>query len=304
MFKLELSAIAASLLALSLGITAAQAQSRVFVAPQGSDANPCTFASPCRTFQHAHDVVAAGGEIDVLDPGGYGSINIIKAISIQGHGFSGIAVASSGTGITINAGAADAVSLNGLLIEGAGVGTTGISYSTGQSLTIANSVVRNLTSSGIAIAGNASSRIAISNTLVADNGGHGIYVQPSGANIIVDAVFNRVEAYNNGQMGIGIFSNVVSGASSRVYALIVDSVAGHNHASGFYGLGLVTFVSVYRSATIGNSAFGVMADGHAVISMSQSNVENDSWNWANGGCVTSYGDNYTLSVACETNNKH
>jgi len=303
-FKLELSAIAASLLALSLGITAAQAQSRVFVAPQGSDANPCTFASPCRTFQHAHDVVAAGGEIDVLDPGGYGSINIIKAISIQGHGFSGIAVASSGTGITINAGAADAVSLNGLLIEGAGVGTTGISYSTGQSLTIANSVVRNLTSSGIAIAGNASSRIAISNTLVADNGGHGIYVQPSGANIIVDAVFNRVEAYNNGQMGIGIFSNVVSGASSRVYALIVDSVAGHNHASGFYGLGLVTFVSVYRSATIGNSAFGVMADGHAVISMSQSNVENDSWNWANGGCVTSYGDNYTLSVACETNNKH
>src|ERR1044072_2263655 len=103
----------------------AQAQTRVFVAAQGADSNPCTFAAPCRTFQHAHDVVAAGSEIDVLDPAGYGALTISKAISTQATGFSGISVTSNGTGITINAGPTDAVNLNGLLIEGSGIGGTG-----------------------------------------------------------------------------------------------------------------------------------------------------------------------------------
>src|SRR5271169_3640458 len=109
-------------LATALSAAPAQAQSRVFVAAQGSDGNPCTFGAPCRTFQHAHDTVAASGEIDVLDPAGYGSLTITKAISIQGHGFSGISVTTGNTAITINAGSTDAVNLNGLLIDGAGVG--------------------------------------------------------------------------------------------------------------------------------------------------------------------------------------
>src|SRR5262245_8230402 len=78
---------------------------RVFVAAQGLDSNPCTFASPCRTFQHAHDVVAPKGEIDVLDPAGYGSIIVQKAISIQGHGFAGISLGNGAVGISIVAGA-------------------------------------------------------------------------------------------------------------------------------------------------------------------------------------------------------
>src|SRR5262245_63956926 len=122
MLRITLSAIAASLFALSINAGVAQAQpTRVFVAAQGNDANSCTFALPCRTFQHAHDVVAAGGEIDVLDPAGYGQVIITKAISIQGHGFAGIAVASGGIGISVIAGDNDTVALNGLLIDGNGV---------------------------------------------------------------------------------------------------------------------------------------------------------------------------------------
>src|SRR5215510_7377412 len=85
----------AAMFATALNVTTASAQpSRVFVAAQGSDSNACTFAAPCRTFQRAHNVVAANGEIDVLDPAGYGALSITKAISIQGHGFAGLAVAS------------------------------------------------------------------------------------------------------------------------------------------------------------------------------------------------------------------
>jgi hypothetical protein len=79
MLKITLSAIAASLLVLSLIASPAEAQpTRVFVPAQGLDSNPCTFAQPCRTFQHAHDVVAAYGEIDALDPAGYGDASDVR----------------------------------------------------------------------------------------------------------------------------------------------------------------------------------------------------------------------------------
>src|SRR5262249_8526380 len=79
---------------------------RALVRGLGSDVNPCSFAAPCRSSQAAHDRSAAGGEIDVLDPAGYGALVIRKAISIQGHGYGGIS-ADDGTGVTINAGASD-----------------------------------------------------------------------------------------------------------------------------------------------------------------------------------------------------
>src|SRR5262245_52271216 len=125
MIRNPLSLFVASLMILTIGATTAQAQpTRVFVAAQGNDVNSCTFAQPCRTFQKAHDAVAPGGEIDVLDPAGYGAVTITKSISIQGHGFAGLAVAA-GNGITINAGVYDAVNITGVLIEGSGIGAYG-----------------------------------------------------------------------------------------------------------------------------------------------------------------------------------
>ena len=77
--QLSFAVLVAVVCACSMHAAPAQAQ-RVFVSATGSDGNPCTFASPCRSFQHAHDLTAAGGEIDVLDPAGYGAVTITKAI--------------------------------------------------------------------------------------------------------------------------------------------------------------------------------------------------------------------------------
>jgi hypothetical protein len=93
--KLPSTAAVAFLAIAALQPSPGLAQTRVFVSGHGSDTDACTPAAPCRTFQHAHDVVAANGEIDVLDPAGYGAVNITKAISIQGHGFAGGAVVAS-----------------------------------------------------------------------------------------------------------------------------------------------------------------------------------------------------------------
>src|SRR5262249_25989759 len=144
-----------------LSITPLQAQpARVFVSATGADANPCTFAQPCRTFQHAHDTVAAGGEIDVLDPAGYGPVSINRAISIQAHGFAGI-TASGTDGITINAGPNDKISLRGLLLEGVASGLNGILFSAGGVLDIQDCVIRNFTGRGILFAPSGSAVLLI-----------------------------------------------------------------------------------------------------------------------------------------------
>ena len=114
-------------LALAAALQAAPAQAqntRSFVSPTGSDSNNCTLGTPCRTLQAAFNVTNAGGEIAVLGTAGYGVLTINKAISIVNPGAfeAGIAVPSGGTGIVINAGSTDAISLRGLTIEGAGVG--------------------------------------------------------------------------------------------------------------------------------------------------------------------------------------
>ncbi|HTB00051.1 MAG TPA: hypothetical protein VK804_06205, partial [Bradyrhizobium sp.] len=59
-----------------------------------------------------------GGEIDVLDPGGYGPVTITKSITIDGKGMASI-LASGTNGITVNAGSTDVVILRNLSISGA-----------------------------------------------------------------------------------------------------------------------------------------------------------------------------------------
>jgi hypothetical protein len=223
----------AAVFACSLHAAPAQAQAqRVFVSATGSDGNSCSFASPCRTFQHAHDVAPANGEIDVLDPAGYGSLTITKAISIQGHGFSGISAANSATAITINAGASDSVSLRGLLIDGAGTGSAGIQYNTAANVAIADCVVRNFVNNGIWIFSPGNAVFTVSNTTVSDNGFGGIVVQPQGAvsNWDVKGLVSNVTASNN-QYGIYGYAND-SGNTGRIFVTVSDSVIFHNTHAG------------------------------------------------------------------------
>src|SRR5579883_1892953 len=101
---------AATFATVLLAFTPVQAAdaNRAWVSGHGTDAAGCGApANPCRTFQYVHDnVIAAGGEIDVLDPAGYGAIAIAKAISIvnDGVGTAGVQQSSSGQdAITISA---------------------------------------------------------------------------------------------------------------------------------------------------------------------------------------------------------
>jgi nitrous oxidase accessory protein NosD len=105
---------------------AAAASNHTAVSGLGNDANPCTVAQPCRTMQMAYSNTAVGGEIDVLDPTGYGALVITHAISIEGHGWASMNATATGNAITIKAGPNDAISLHGLILDGLGIGQAGI----------------------------------------------------------------------------------------------------------------------------------------------------------------------------------
>src|SRR2546422_4254643 len=127
-----------------LGPTLLSAQaSRTWVSGVGDDANPCSRTAPCKTFAGAISKTAAGGEIDALDPGGFGAVTITKAITIDGGGGQVASILVAGTnGIVVAAAINDAVvirnlSINGIQGTGNG-GLNGIRFISGKSLRIKN----------------------------------------------------------------------------------------------------------------------------------------------------------------------
>lgn len=109
----------ASLVLLAFTATAHGAgATRTWVSGVGDDANPCSRTAPCKTFAGAISKTADGGEINVLDPGGFGSVTITHAITIDGGPVHGGVLNSLVNGIVINAAATDDVVLRNLDIEG------------------------------------------------------------------------------------------------------------------------------------------------------------------------------------------
>jgi hypothetical protein len=296
-------ALLATALACSLFAAPAHAlRARVFVAKTGADAGGCSFSAPCQSLNFAYSAVLAGGEITIIDNAGYESLTINKALTITGPAGveAGIAVPSGGTAIIIAAGPNDAVVLRGLTLNGGGVGTNGIVFNSGASLTVTGCVVQNFAGSGIKISPTTSSKIAVSNTIVADNSGDGItFRPPPSSGPTVSAVFNRVESYNNAAAGIAVLSDLM--AAGGIDAMIIDSVAGYND-KGFYSAGnsgIFSFLQVFRSVAFDNGTAGVRADAYGRINVSQSNVEKNAspWSQTSTGLVASYGDNYSGAVA-------
>jgi hypothetical protein len=204
--------------------------------------------------------VLANGEIDVLDPAGYGPLTMnFGGVSIQAHGFAGISQpASCGTcaAITINLINGDPVSLNGLLLDGSGTGTYGILIKSGQSVQILNSVVRHFQRGILDNTSTNGSNLLIEDTIVSDNSVTGIVVNPIGANL--RATLNRITA-NNNQFGID---------TANADMTIANSVLSNSSFSGLENDSGVTWLA--KNVISGNST-GVLV---------------------NGGTVNSYGDNY------------
>jgi len=163
--------------------TPAQAQAtRTWVSGVGDDANPCSRTAPCKTFAGAFSHTATGGEINVLDPGGFGGVTITKAISIISLFEAGVLIQAT-QGIIINPPAASKVLLEGLDIEGLGSGLNGVHIISAAKVTIQRCSIRNFTQNGVNIAGPAGTRVLVVNSYLYGNAGGVNVGAPGVANV-------------------------------------------------------------------------------------------------------------------------
>ncbi len=276
------------------GAQAAPSANRAWVSGHGVDQAGCgSPTNPCRTFQYAHDnVVAAGGEIDALDPAGYGAITITKAISIvnDGVGTAGVQQGTSGaSAITIQASSSDEVLLRGLEIEGLGTGKNGVELDSAFRLTIVNCAIRRFTQSGVLLMPSSASGgviVSISNTLLSSNG-YGVYAYPQGS-ATVQGTISNVEATGNFE-GVGIDGSASSAAGSYLVANEVN--ASKNWYDGFYAYGSVT-LALTRSLAIGKGYHGVFLGNNAVVgSYGDNRVWRNGESDVYGGSLTPFNGN-------------
>lgn len=286
-FAVQKSSLFSLVTIAALFVLPAQAQvaqvAVTYVSGLGSDSNPCTRSSPCKTLQKALTKTSPGGQINALNSANYGYLQITQAVSIIGtHGAAGVLATSAVTGVSINAGANDKVTLQGLELDGAGSGASGIQFTSGASLSIRDSVIRGFVN-GINFQPSGSSALSVGTTLVANNS-TGVVVQ---ATMPATAIFDDVQIMNNGS---GIVGSGAS-ATARASLTVQNCVVANNNIFGILSNGS-SDVTV-SNCMIANNGVGLAAQNTgALLQLSGSTVSGNStaWQTANNGQVSSAGN--------------
>ena len=236
-----------------VGTTAAHAQAtRTWVSGVGDDANPCSRTAPCRTFAGAISKTAAGGQIDVLDPGGFGGVTITKSISIEAEGALAGVLVSGAERIIVNAGANDVVVLRGLLIEGVSNGLSGVRFLAGGALHVENCTINRFGQYGIEFIPSGASQLFVKDTVIRGNGnaavGGGILVKP-GASGSAAAALDTVRLERN-VFGLRVEDNA--------QATVREGLSAGNGYAGFTArsTSAAAILNLESSVTVANGTVG------------------------------------------------
>jgi len=270
----------------------AQAQAtRTWVSGVGDDVNPCSRTAPCKTFAGAISKTADKGEIDALDPGGFGAVTITKSITIdgtQGAGFGSI-LAASVNGIIINDSTQTSiVRIRNLSINGAGSGQDGIRALSFRNLFIENCVVYNfrgnaLNSDGLEIsltAGSGTFTVSVKDSIFENNTGDGIR-QATTVGTLNCQYDNVVFANNNN----GLEATGGTGNVSR-------SVVTHNTGSGLQATGGAVINAATNQVNSNGNGFNCAAP--STIRVSDNDIYKNTTGIAGGGTYVSFGNNRLL----------
>jgi hypothetical protein len=216
---------------------------RTWISGVGDDANPCSRTAPCKTFAGAISKTASPGEINCLDPGGFGAVTITKAISIICDPMSNGGVLVAGTpGITVAASAGQVVYLEGLDFEGVASGTNGVQVSSGGTVYIVRCTIRDFTGNGVNVTSTtAGQRVFIKDSFIENNAG-GVNVQGNGVSNVADIVNTVVD---------GNTSFAVQAATGNTIALVNTVLTGS--PAGISNLGTASIISFGPSNVIGGS---------------------------------------------------
>jgi hypothetical protein len=277
----------------------AQAQSRTWVSGVGDDLNPCSRTAPCKTFAGAISKTAAGGEIDTIDSGGFGTVTIAKSITIDGQGTLAGILSAGTNGVTVNAAATDRVSLRNLSINGGpptSPGLVGVRILAGKAVSIDSCYITNFLSSaansgrGINdVRTTAGGSLFVNDTIIRYSGNAGIVVAP-GVGGAVKASLSNVRVEQSGENGTGT-GMVFSG--STVSASVAHSVITKNAT---FGIGVESGAKLFidNSWITLNGTTGLDANAAAsTVRMSNTVISGNGGSGLglSGGAIRSYGNN-------------
>jgi Right handed beta helix region len=274
----------------------AQAQAtRTWVSGVGDDANPCSRTAPCKTFAGAISKTFINGEIDALDPGGFGAVTITKSITLDGTGTFASVLASGTNGINISIAVNSndpfrTVRIRGLSITGTGAsgtagtrtGINGININTNgaAAIFVEDTVISDFGSNGInwsVTAASGAAKLFVRNVVIRNCTADGLRISSSGE--IDLASLDNVESANNGN---GINMGAHSRLTARNCTFATNTTAGVNHTAA-------DSESTLFHCSISNNPTGVAAtNGISRIS------DNMIYGNSNGitGNVKSWGNNY------------
>jgi hypothetical protein len=254
--------------------------SRTWVSGVGDDVNPCSRTAPCKTFAGAISKTAAGGEINCLDPGGFGALTITKAITLNCSSTIGSVLVQGTNGIVISAGLADKVVLRNIQFQGLGQtgtpGLNGVRILVAASVSIENCVIQGFQQAGISdgrTAGN--TQLYVRNTIIVNNTGTGISLAATGPN---KAILDGVEAVGNG-FGLG--------AANGNTAMVTRSVFSGNTTGVEADTGGAVNID---SSSISGNGTGVQSAGNIRLSNSDVTLNTTGFN----GAAISHGNNRLL----------
>ncbi|MEG3146481.1 hypothetical protein U1839_17650 [Sphingomonas sp. RT2P30] len=287
---------------------AASAQTtRTWVSGSGDDSNDCSRATPCLTFAGAIAKTDAGGEIDCLDPAGYGAVTITKSIALICDNIQQAGVLVSGSdGIVINVSAGTYVTLSGLYIDGLGStgspGTNGVKVLQGGNITLRNMTISGFRNGfGVNFVNQQTGKLIMDNVSIIESGissnllSGGVQVKP-GAGIVANVTINNSRLLNNENVGLrldtvgsvgSVINATVSGStfagntngvliksptSTGTVKLMVDhAVVTNNSNTGLFTNGAGSTMRVGNSL-VTNNLIGVQAIQNAVLSSYGNNL--------------------------------
>jgi hypothetical protein len=280
---------------------------RTWVSGVGDDVNPCSRTAPCKTFAGAFSKTAVGGEINAIDPGGFGAITINKSITIDGQGPMAGILALNQTGIIIN-GAGITVNLRNLTINGAnGTIGSGIRIINAAAVNIDNVRIQNFAGSsnnngsGIVIATAADVRVTVTNSDLYNNFFVGIHSIPTAGTVtlVVDNVrvsrgdFSSIQLQRNTNAFINratlTNSRTAAGVTaeqSTVTANISNSLIANNAFGVFNGAGGSPVMRLYGNVITGNTTAGLNIVSGQVISLGNNQIRGNVGNEVPSSTIT------------------
>jgi hypothetical protein len=231
----------------------------------GDDANPCSRTAPCKTFAGAISKTAAGGEIDCLDPGGFGAVTITKSITIDCDVTGGILNAGF-TGVIISAGANDTIMLRNLTIQGGGVngnggspaGVDGIKVNTARMVHLEDVVIMNQ-ANGIHVTGSASTNLSGRDVKI-NNCTQAIQATTTAGNAVLD--FDDSSFAGNTTAIFGAVNSIITVRNSQVS---LNNTGVFQNAGGSQINLLNSEVSSNATGVFGNAGSTVRIMGNTFI---------------------------------------